>query len=676
MSPEQAMGADAADGRSDVYSLGCVLYELLVGQPPFDGPNARAILARHTMEQVPSVTVVRPSIPDEIEDAVLQALEKTPADRYQKMKDFADALADLESAVAVRRTTPRGVTAARRTVPRGTRSTRATQSAATRFALQGARLWSLVAVLVLAGGGIAAWRLWDGSSAAADTANDGLDSRRIAVRYFENQADDSLGYLAEGLTEGLIERLSEVQSLDVVSANGVAPYRGDSIPRDSVARALKAGTLVQGAVERESGRIRVTVRLIDGASGADYDRRSFELSQFNVVNIQDSLVQEVAGLIRRRLGEEIELREQQKGTTSTRAWALMQQAEQARKRAEASFTKAESTAVVSQSFARADSLFARAQRVDPRWVEPLLGRAEVAYRQSRLVGLDAAAALPWIEKGEKFANDALGMAPQNPDGLEFRGTLRYWKWLLNLEPDPARAERLLEDAQNDLETAVKVRPSQAGAWAVLSHMYSNTKGETEAKLAGLRAYEADAYLRDAPQVINRLFTTSYDLAQFNDAARWCQEGQRRFPENFNFVKCQLWLLSTRVKEPDVALAWKLADSLAKLSPEGRREYDSREARMIVAMVLARAGLGDSARQVAVGARAGGDIDPVQDLAYSEVYVHILRGDKAMAFDALKRWLAANPERRISLADTTQAASNWWFRAIEDDPQYRALVYAK
>ncbi len=96
--------------------------------------------------------------------------------------------------------------------------------------------------------------------------------------------------------------------------------------------------------------------------------------------------------------------------------------------------------------------------------------------------------------------------------------------------------------------------------------------------------------------------------------------------------------------------------------------------MIVAMVLARAGMADSARQVAQRARGGPDVDPNQDLAHSEVYVHILRGDKDEAFEALKRYLAANPARRISLADTTHTTSNWWFRSIEDDPRFKALVF--
>src|SRR5215208_909311 len=90
MSPEQSLGSEHVDARSDVYSLGCVLYELLIGQPPFTGPNSMAIMARHSMEAVPSLQVVRASVPDEVEDAVMQALEKTPADRFQTMKEFVE----------------------------------------------------------------------------------------------------------------------------------------------------------------------------------------------------------------------------------------------------------------------------------------------------------------------------------------------------------------------------------------------------------------------------------------------------------------------------------------------------------------------------------------------------------------------------------------------------------
>jgi serine/threonine protein kinase len=107
MSPEQSLGSEHVDARSDIYSLGCVLYELLTGQPPFTGPNSMAIMARHSMEVVPSLQVVRSSVPDEVEDAVMQALEKTPADRFQTMKEFGERLSEAEAEAAMMRTAQR-----------------------------------------------------------------------------------------------------------------------------------------------------------------------------------------------------------------------------------------------------------------------------------------------------------------------------------------------------------------------------------------------------------------------------------------------------------------------------------------------------------------------------------------------------------------------------------------
>ena len=116
MSPEQAMGEREVTAKSDVYALGCVLYEMLVGEPPFTGPTAQAIIARVVTEEPRSITIQRKTVPAHVEVAVLRALAKLPADRFSTAAAFAEALGAPGAIATLAVTAPR---AAARTTHRG-----------------------------------------------------------------------------------------------------------------------------------------------------------------------------------------------------------------------------------------------------------------------------------------------------------------------------------------------------------------------------------------------------------------------------------------------------------------------------------------------------------------------------------------------------------------------------
>jgi TolB-like protein len=663
MAPEQGMG-EKVGPTADLYSLGCMLYEMLAGEPPFTGKTSSGVLAKHVMEQVPSVRIVRSAVPEELEGAIFAAMGKSPADRPQTADAFVEMLIGA----------PLGHTATRMATMRHTAARRVPGMYSTMQAPPARKRWPILAGItaVMVVGAFAAWKFLGSNAGARAALGDGLDKRTIAVLPFEDlSAQDSLGYLADGLTDGLIAELGRVDGISVISRGGVDQFRDGTVREDSIGRVLQAGTIVRGTIEPSGNQIKVSIRLFDGTSGADIQRASLDVSAADQLAARDSTSVFVAEMIRQWLGAEVRLQAQREGTRSADAWTAYQRGEQ-RKRAGIAATATGDTAALNQHFLAADSLYALAEELDGRWVDPIVARAELDYQRSRLGGIDPILASGWIDQGLIDADRALAMNPNSATGLETRGNLRYWKWLLRLDTDPVRSKALLAAAQTDLEAATAQPGSHAGAWASLSHLYYFAEGKTgsDVNIAAQRAMEADAFLASAALVLDRQFLSSYDLEQFANAQQVCNEIRRRFPTSRNAPRCSLFMLTTRAEAaPDPDRAWHLADSVGELTPPARKELERRKADMLVAAVLVRAGLPDSAR--AVSARSMGDrsIDPSGDLGQFGAFVSTMLGDTTEAFNRLTVYLAASDQARGALAENP----GWWFRPLSNHREWQRLI---
>jgi TolB-like protein/tRNA A-37 threonylcarbamoyl transferase component Bud32/tetratricopeptide (TPR) repeat protein len=666
MSPEQSFAEKDIDGRSDMYSLACVLYEMLVGQPPFTGPNAQAVMARHSMAEVPSMQIVRSTIPDEVEEVVMRALAKSPADRFATVAEFA---AELEECVIDYHTTTRRAVGDRRTgqrVPPGRRTS--DFAAVPKWRQKKLLLPALAVVLAIVGAG--GWYVF-GRNPAVVTAAGALDPKRIAVLYFDDASPGGqLTYMADGITESLIEQLSEVSALDVVSKSGASQFRGGDVPLDSIAGVLEAGTIVRGSVAQQGQNLQISVRIIDGNSGVDLNRKTFEHRAGDVLAVRDSVASQVASFLRQRIGDEVRIRDTRLGTKSAEAWTVVQQAEKLRKDGE-SQAAAGDTAGSLRSFTRADSLLTRAEALDRDWVEPLTRRSALAYGRVRYTA-DPNEAAPLIERGLADARRALARNPRNADALELVGMLLRHKWSLSLASNPREAAALLDSAQVNLERATGIDATKAQAWNALSEVYQQNDKFSDAKLAARRAYEADAFLSGTEGVLWRLYATSYDLEEFPDAVKYCNELGRRYPDHRLFARCKLWLFTTRAVPANVDTAERYYERLGQLTPPGDWQRQKHVALMLVAATLAKSGNQDSARKVMRAARPSREVDPQGSMAGTEAFIWTLLGtaqDTTEALEVLTRYLSANPNHRPGFRNSR----SWWWRDLKSDPRFVKLV---
>jgi serine/threonine-protein kinase len=287
MSPEQATGERDLDARSDVYSLGAVTYEMLAGEPPVTGPTPRAMIAKLMTERPTSLRVVRDTVPPSLDDAVMRALAKAPADRFSSAREFADAL-----------------TAPELPAVHGTAARRIPSSAATRR-----NLTIAIATLGVLGvvGAYAVAR--NGMSRRSTARPLGADTpaiiRSIAVLPLDNYSGDSTQeYFAEGMTDELTAALATISQLRVTSRGSAMQFQGKGRPSTPViAKTLGVDAVVEGSVARSGNKVRITAQLIDARADKHLWAKSFERNSNDVLALQAELASAIAGEINVRLTE-------------------------------------------------------------------------------------------------------------------------------------------------------------------------------------------------------------------------------------------------------------------------------------------------------------------------------------------------------------------------------------
>ena len=463
MSPEQATGAMQLDGRSDVYSLGCVLYEMLAGHPPFLGTTAQEILARHSLDAVPPLRTIRPELPEAVELAVRKALAKSPADRFATAAAFSEAMTQASTPPS--------------------------------FARRAAR----PAVFVAAG--VAAFVTGYALLTRPPSSSD-EPGQSIAVLPFKNIGGDVNNEpFSDGMTDEITTALGKVEGLRVAARSAAFRFKGKNVVPEEIGRQLHVLYVLDGGVRMGGNRRRVSAQLINVARGneiwaEEYDRDARDRDVFVV---QDEITRAIVAALRVHLSGPASAALAEHATVSPEAHDLYLQGRYF-------FARRDSA-----SLRKAQDYFERAIQKDSSYALAWAGLSDAyshigvfgyvppraVYAKAKAAALQALAldstlagahtslgfiALfydwDWPTAGRQF-DRALALDPRYPDAHLFHG----WYFV---------ATNRMDDAIREVQTAVNLEPFSSVNNARLSSMLFLARRYDEALAQSLRVLELDS----------------------------------------------------------------------------------------------------------------------------------------------------------------------------------------
>ncbi len=479
MSPEQASGDNAIDGRTDIYSLGSVLYEMLAGEPPFSAPTAQALIARAMTESPRPLHTVRSTISRQLSGAVEQAMAKSPADRPATAADFARLLESTATMPAV------------------------APAASPRRMSWWMAVATAVAIVGIMGGGLGV--LWSRQHPT------GTGERKVAVLPFENAGSADDEYFAEGMTDEVRSRLSTIRGLRVTARASSSQYRRSKKTPRQIGRELEVQYLLQGTVRwsKANGvnRVRVTPELIDVSNEESRWSAPYDTVMSDVFAVQASIAAKVAEALNVALAPPVQVQIAARPTSSLDAYDEFLKGEQIT----SSLGNTDPPTLLKglahyESAVRLDSTFARA------W-------SAIARSYSTISGTSPTRAS--VERARVAAERALQLAPDRPEGRLAMGS-----YLINVKLDYEGArQQYLEGLGHD--------PNNADLLVALASV-ERTIGKFDDALTHIK----QAALLDPRSiaVARRLASAYHDLRRFTEELPAWDRALALAPDNLPIIQ--------------------------------------------------------------------------------------------------------------------------------------------
>jgi serine/threonine-protein kinase len=306
MSPEQVLGREV-DARSDLFSLGVVLYEAVTRGRPFLGATIGEVINNVVNQQPEPLGLENPRYSPALDRIIFKCLEKEPARRYASARELIKDLAQLRTAVDRSLAEPAPAPAA--TIAGKPAGQPAPPKALAPPAAR-TRVWvaSAVGAACLVGAGLLWWSLSAPSTPGGDPGKPAtlakVPSKSVAVLPFDNFSGEAdTDYLSDGLTEEITSALSRVPGLKVAARNSAFTFKGRKADARQVGEALRVATLLEGSVRKAGKQLRITVQLINAADGFHLWSEVYDRSIDDIFSVQTEIAHRIAERLQGKTGQ-------------------------------------------------------------------------------------------------------------------------------------------------------------------------------------------------------------------------------------------------------------------------------------------------------------------------------------------------------------------------------------